>query len=84
MGSARMIQEARDQADENINRERATQRRREIEQAQRRLQAQMNELMTQSSILEEERERLKEVERIRADISMTENGRIARFRGADQ
>lgn len=83
-GSARMIQEARDQADKNINREQATQRRREIEQAQSRLQAQMNELMAQSSLLEEERERLKEIERRRADISMTESGRIARFRGADQ
>jgi circadian clock protein KaiC len=83
-GSARMIQEARDRADENIDREKAAQRRREIEQAQRRLQAQMNELMTQSSILDEERERLKEVEVSRADTSRTDRGRVARFRGADQ
>jgi len=76
-GSARMMQEARDQADERIDRDRTAQRRREIEQAQRRLQAQMNDLMSQSSALDEERERLKEAERKRAEMSATDQGRLS-------
>jgi circadian clock protein KaiC len=82
-GSARMIQEAQDKAQEIVERDKTAQRRRELEQAQRRLQAQVNDLMAQLELLEEERERLKQREKARADADATDRECIARVRGAD-
>jgi circadian clock protein KaiC len=82
-GSARIIQEARDSAHEVVERDKAAQRRRELEQAQRRLQAQVSDLMAQSELLEEERDRLKQREKARADVDATDRERIGRVRGAD-
>jgi circadian clock protein KaiC len=83
-GSARMVQEAKDRAREVLDRDKVAQRYREIEHAQRRLEAQRNDLMIQSSRLDEERERLKNVERKRAEMSATERVHVGRLRGAGQ
>ena len=83
-GSARMVQEAKDRAREVLDRDKVAQRYREIEHAQRRLEAQRNDLMIQSSRLDEERERLKNVERKRAEMSATDRVHVGRLRGAGQ
>ena len=83
-GSARRVQEAKDRAREVLDRDKVAQRYREIEHAQRRLEAQRNDLMIQSSRLDEERERLKNVERKRAEMSATDRVHVGRLRGAGQ
>jgi circadian clock protein KaiC len=83
-GSARMVQEAKDRAREVLDRDKVAQRYREIEHAQRRLEAQRNDLMIQSSRLDEERERLKNVERKRAEMSATDRVHVGRLRRAGQ
>jgi circadian clock protein KaiC len=82
-GSARVIQQARDQATEIVERDRMAQRRRKLETAQRRLQARVNDLMAQSALLDDERKRLQRSEQTRADIRAGDQARVARVRGAD-
>jgi circadian clock protein KaiC len=82
-GSARMVREAKDRAEALAGRDKTAQRRREIEQAQRRLQGQVNDLMAQSTVLDDELTRLDRGEQKVATVSATERKRMAEWRRAD-
>ena len=82
-GSARMVREAKDRAEQLAGRDKSAQRRREIEQAQRRLQGRLNDLMAQSTVLEEELKRLKQAEQQVAVTNATDRARMADWRRAD-
>ena len=82
-GSARMIQEAKDRSEALAGRDKTAQRRRELEQAKRRLQTQVHDLISQSTVLDEELKRLKYGAEKVAAVSATERGRMAEWRGAD-
>lgn len=83
-GSARIIQEARDQVTESDERDKTAQRRREIEQAQERIQEQLSGLTSKFTLLDEERRRLNRREQSRAELNASGKVRMSRWRRADR
>jgi circadian clock protein KaiC len=80
-GSARLVQESRDNAKAVLSRDETARRRRELTHAQRRIQAQVDDLKAQSALLEEELTRTTRAEQTRTDISMAEQAKLAQSRG---
>jgi circadian clock protein KaiC len=82
-GSARLLQELQDKTKTALAREETASRRRELKQAQRRIQAQVDDLLSQSALLEEAFKSSLHSEETRAEISITDTAKIAHSRGAD-
>jgi circadian clock protein KaiC len=82
-GSARLVQETQDAASSVLAKEETARRRRELEQAQRRIQAQIGDLTTQALFLEEELMRAARTEQTRADVSAAQQIKLVQSRKAD-
>jgi circadian clock protein KaiC len=82
-GSARLLQDSQDKTKAALAREETARRRRELKQAQGRIQAQVDDLLSQSALLEEEFKISLRSEQTRAAISITDTAKIAHSRGAD-
>ena len=82
-GSTRLLQDSQERSKAALAREESARRRRELKQAQRRIQAQVDDLMGQSALLEEEFKRSLRSEQMRTAAIIADTAKIAQWRGAD-
>jgi circadian clock protein KaiC len=82
-GAARVTQEARDEAEETISRQKAERRLREIERRRKVRDAQIEALKAESESDEEETERISEEENLRETALSEGRRRLSRIRKAD-
>jgi circadian clock protein KaiC len=82
-GSARLVQEARDRAQAEIERRSMSRRRRELEQEQAHTRAQLEALQLKTSVLGEELQTLAREEEARAPAAAREQAELGRARGVE-
>ena len=82
-GSARLIAEAHDRAEENLRRRQIALRQNELEQRQRQIRSQIEDLQLQAGFLTEEMHALAANEQARLDNSAQDRGTLSQARQAD-
>ncbi|MBM4201766.1 MAG: circadian clock protein KaiC [Gammaproteobacteria bacterium] len=82
-GSARMIAEAHQRAEESLRRRQVAQRQSELEQRQKQIRSQIEELQLQAGYLTEEMRALEATEQVRLDNLAQDRGTLSQARQAD-